>query len=110
LGSRTCYSTPLLAQPLFLRSCAWLEENAMMMQLIQAAFVRFPERLPVDIAPERSMDPWSPPVNRAWWVWSHLSDTRAVLSAHDGHHAAQRFMQLKQGQCSRSSECFQGFG
>ena len=79
-----------------------LEENAMMMQLIQAAFVRFPERLPVDVSPERSMDAWSPPTHRAWWVWSHLSDTRAVMSSHDGHAAAARFMTLRQGQSIHS--------
>ncbi len=68
----------------------------MVMLIIQAVFVRFPERLPIDLEPERQIDIHSPPISRAWWVWSHLSATRAVLSAHDGHAAAARFMSLKQ--------------
>ena len=74
-----------------------LEENSMAVLLIQAAFVRFPERLPVDTEPERPLDAWSPPNPRGWWLWSHLSDTRAVLSAQDGHVSAAKFMSLKQG-------------
>ena len=68
----------------------------MVMLIIQSAFVRFAERLPVDLEPERALDTWSAPVPRAWWAWSHLSETRAVLSAHDGHAAAAKFMNLRQ--------------
>ena len=73
-----------------------LAQNEMMWLLLQAAFVRFPERLPVDPTPELSQVDF-PPVPRAWWVWSHLSDTRAVLSAQEGHSTAARFMGLRQG-------------
>ena len=74
-----------------------LEENSMCMLLIQAAFIHFPERLPVDMEPERPLDAWSSPVARAWWIWRYLGDSRAVLSAKDGYNAWGAFTRLKQG-------------
>ena len=73
-----------------------LEENVMLHELLRAAYVRCPERFPLDEHPELSID-GSPRIARAWWLYEHLSKTSAILSAQDGHEALQRFTALKQG-------------
>ena len=68
----------------------------MLHELLRAAFVRCPERFPLDDNPEPSID-GSPRIPRAWWLYDHLSRTSAILSAQDGHEALQRFTALNQG-------------
>jgi hypothetical protein len=53
------------SRPLVVSETVRLEENSMCILLIQAAFINFPERLPVDMEPERPLDAWSSPVARA---------------------------------------------
>ena len=84
-------------RPLVVSEAVRLEENSMCMLLIQAAFINFPERLPVDMEPERPLDAWSSPVARAWYTWRYLGDSRAVLSAKDGYNAWGKFTSLRQG-------------
>ncbi len=70
-----------------------LEENAMLYEILRAAFVVCPERTPLDDYPEPPIE-GSPRLPRAWWIYQHLSNTSAVLSAQDGHEALQRFTAL----------------
>ena len=67
------------SRPVVVPEAVRVAQNSMMWLILQSVFARFPERLPVDPSPERGTNGF-PDIPRAWWLWSHLSDTRAVLS------------------------------
>jgi hypothetical protein len=70
--------------------------NAMAMLLLKAAYVRFPDKLVIDLEPERAVPPF-PSSARAWYVFGYLSQTSSIMSPAEGTAALRGFVNLTQG-------------